>query len=86
MDDVEGIRITLYAYGAQVSIPFWYSDDGIIEVAFQTARQYIRIIISHTGYHIYDPQLSRIVDMERDLPEMIAAYKQALRGLHSFLG
>lgn len=86
LDEVEGIRITLYAHGAQVSIPFWYTDSAIIEVAFQTAQHYIRIILSHTGYAVYDPQLGRIVDIERDLPEMIAAYKQALRGMQSFLG
>lgn len=86
MDEVEGIRITLYAHGAQVSIPFWYTDPAIIEVAFQTAQHYIRIIINHTGYAVYDPQLSRIVNIERDLSEMIRAYKQALRGMQSFLG
>ena len=86
MDEVEGIRITLYATGAQVSIPFWYTDDAVIEIAFQTAQHYILIILSHTGYAVYDPQLSRIVDIERDLTEMIRAYKQALRGMQSFLG
>lgn len=86
MDEVEGIRITLYAHGAQVSIPFWYTDNAIIEVAFQTAQHYIRIIINNTGYAVYDPQLSRIVNIERDLGEMIRAYKQALRGMQSFLG
>ena len=86
MDEIEGIRITLYAHGAQVSIPFWYSDDAVIEIAFQTARHYIRIIISHIGYSVYDSQLARVVDIERDLAEMIQAYKQALRGMQSFLG
>ena len=86
MDEVEGIRITLYAHGAQVSIPFWYNDHALIEIAFQTAQHYILIILSHADYAVYDPQLSRIVDIKRDLGEMIRAYKQALRGMQSFLG
>ena len=86
MDDVEGIRVTLYAHSARVSIPLWFTEETIIEIAFQTAREYIRTIISHTGYSVYDLQLNRIVNIERDLDDMIAAYKQTLRGMQSFLG
>lgn len=86
MDDVEGIRITLYAQTAQVSIPFWFTEENIIEVAFRTAQHYIRMIIVHAGYHVYDPQLGRVVDIVSDLQAMMDAYKRAIQGMQSFLG
>lgn len=86
MDDVEGIRIHLYSNGGHISIPYWFTDDEIIALAFETTRQYLGLVLRIANYQVYDPQLGRVVNLENDLPTMIAAYKQTIRGMHSFLG
>ena len=86
MDDVEGIRISLYPHGGHIAIPYWFKEDEIIELAFETARQYLRLVLRIANYQVYDPQLGRVINLENDLPAMIAAYKQSIRGMQSFLG
>lgn len=86
MDEIEGIRISLYHNGGHISIPYWFTEDEIINLAFETARQYLRLILRIADYKIYDPQLGRVVNLEADLQAMIATYKQTIRGMQSFLG
>lgn len=85
MDAVEGIRISLYHNGGHISIPYWYTEDEIIKLAFETARQYLRLILRIANYKVYDPQLGRVVNMESDLARMIAAYRARIQGMRSFL-
>jgi hypothetical protein len=75
MDADDGIRISLYPHGAHLAISYWHSDDRRILGAFQRARRYLALILAHTPYSIYDPQLGRVIEWERDLPMMIEAYK-----------
>lgn len=86
MDDIEGIRVSLYHHGGHIAIPYWFTEDEIIVLAFETARQYLRLVLRIANYQVYDPQLGRVVNLESDLPMMIAAYKQSIHGLQSFLG
>lgn len=86
MDDVEGIRISLYHHGGHIAIPYWYTEDEIIDLAFETTRQYLRLVLRITNYAVYDPQLGKVVNLETDLQAMITAYKQTIRGMQSFLG
>jgi hypothetical protein len=78
VDANEGIRISLYSHGGHIAISFWYSEVERIQAAFQHVRSYLEMILANAPYSIYDPQLGRVIDWERDLPMMIEAYKRSL--------
>jgi hypothetical protein len=84
VDANDGLRISLYSHGGHVAISFWYSETEAIQAAFQRARRYMEQILANAPYSIYDPQLGRVVDWERDLPMMIEAYKRSLATMQGF--
>lgn len=86
VDANDGIRISLYSHGGHIAISYWYSDVKAIETAFYSVRKYLGMILASAPYSIYDPQLGRVIDWERDLPDMIAAYKRSLATMQGYFG
>lgn len=86
VDPNDGIRISLYSHGGHVAISYWYSEAKAIETAFFSVRKYLELILASAPYSIYDPQLGRVIEWERDLPDMIAAYQRSLATMQSFFG
>ena len=86
VDAGEGIRISLYSHGGHIAISFWYSEAEGIQAAFQKVRSYLGLILANAPYSIYDPQLGRVIEWERDLPMMIEAYKRSLATMQGFSG
>lgn len=86
VDASDGIRISLYSRGGHVAISYWYTDDLQIRGVFQRVRRYLKPILANTPYSVYDPQLNRVIDWERDLPMMMEAYKRSLATMQGFFG
>jgi hypothetical protein len=86
MDASDGIRISLYPNGGHLAISYWYSDDAGIQAAFLRARRYLGLILANAPYSIYDPQLGRVIEWERDLPMMMEAYKRSFATMQGFSG
>jgi hypothetical protein len=84
VDPNDGIRISLYSHGGHIAISYWYSEAEGILAAFQKVRAYLTLILANAPYSIYDPQLGRVIEWERDLPMMLEAYKRSLATMQGF--
>jgi hypothetical protein len=84
VDPTDGIRISLYSHGGHIAISFWYSETEKILAAFQKVHTYLTLILANAPYSIYDPQLGRVIEWERDLPMMLEAYKRSLATMQNF--
>lgn len=85
-DPNDGLQISLYASTAHIALPYWHTVDSDIKLNFAVMRRFVRLIQTHIAYEVYDPQLGRVVNVERDVPQMVALYRQTLNRMQSFLG
>lgn len=67
------IQITLFDDEVSVTIAYWHQGPQ----AAQTLRKvggYLNIIVAHSGYTAYDPQLGKVIDPDRDYQDCLNAY------------
>ena len=86
IDPHDGITIRLHSHTASISVPYWHTDKRAINLAIGTARRYLRTILRKSNFAVYDAQLGKMVDLEKDSPQMIAKYEQSLAGMTSLFG
>jgi len=72
-EDGNGIQITLYDDGADVTIPYWHQP-AAARVVFDEVWRYLRILQNVGGFFVYDPQLDRQLDVDTDLSSVVARY------------
>jgi hypothetical protein len=69
----DGIHISLYPDEVAITVPYWHEGDAAHDVFLQIWN-YLGIIQQMTHYVIFDPQLGRIIDVEKDFDAVLAAY------------
>lgn len=83
--DGPGIQIQLFDREASVTVPYWHTRKTAAAV-FDKAFGYLRIMVRTGGYFVFDPQLGRVLDLQKDLPECAAAYTGATSRVASAMG
>jgi hypothetical protein len=68
-----GIQISLFPDEVGITVPYWHEGDAAREV-FQQIWDYLGVVQQMTHYVIFDPQLGRLVELEEDYEEVLAAY------------
>jgi hypothetical protein len=82
-DDGNGIQMTLYDSGADVTVPFWHQGEAA-RVVIGEIWGYLQVLQRAASYTVYDPQLEQILDLDGDLPDVLACYDEGTRWTQSF--
>ena len=72
-EDGNGIQITLHDEAVAVTVPYWHrgvAADGV----WAEIWRYLQVLCTEGRLDVYDPQLDRMLQLQRDLPEVVAAY------------
>jgi hypothetical protein len=72
-DGGNGIQITLYDAGADVTVPYWHHGEAA-RVVIAEIWGYLRVLQQAASYMFYDPQLDRILDLDTAMPDVLASY------------
>jgi hypothetical protein len=73
-----GIQITLYDVCATVTAPYWHQGEKA-EVVFREMWEYLQILHKRGGFVTYDPQLERMLCLDRDLQDAVQRYAGVVR-------
>ncbi len=76
-EDGNGIQIELFDDSATVTVPYWHHATDA-EPVFAEIWGYLGVLEREGGYRTYDPQLDRVLELERDRPAALAAYARGL--------
>jgi hypothetical protein len=68
-----GAQIALFPNEVGVTVPYWHEGEAAQEV-FRQIWDYLHIIQQMTHHVIFDPQLGRLIDLEKDFDAVLAAY------------
>jgi hypothetical protein len=77
-EDGNGIQLMLYDNRASVTVPYWHKGQKA-KAVFEEIWNYFRIMQSGAGYHIYDPQMERLVDLRTDLADATRSYLDGVK-------
>jgi len=83
-DDGNGIQITLYDDGADITVPYWHAPPAA-RLVFEEVWRYLRRLHDASGFFVYDPQLDRVIDVETDLSDVVARYNSVVAKLSQIL-
>lgn len=81
-DEKDGVQITLHDEMCDLSISYWHDAQAAARV-FGQVWTYLKILRETGGLQAYDPQLERILDLERDRPAVLAAYGGGVESVRS---
>ena len=76
--DGPGIQITLFDDEVSVTVPYWHSGARARNV-WVVIWTYLRLLHDIGGMSVYDPQLDKVVDLDRDLPVVVKSYLSGLQ-------
>jgi len=68
-----GIQITVHANSANISVPYWHTKTeaaGVMREIFG----YLKVLEKDGGFRTHDPQLGRVLDVDKDVDEALSAY------------
>lgn len=68
-----GIQIMLFDDEASVTVPYWHEGAAARRV-FEEIWSYLRIIEKEGGFFTYDPQIDRVLDLEKDFEASLGCY------------
>jgi hypothetical protein len=72
-DDGNGIQITLNDETVTVTVPYWHrgvAADGVWEEIWR----YLHVLCTEGRFDVYDPQLDRMLQLQSDFSDVVAAY------------
>jgi hypothetical protein len=72
-DGGNGIQITLEDDHATIAVPYW-NQGAKADTVFKEIWGYLCVLHDAGGYVTYDPQLERLLDLDRDLGEAVKGY------------
>lgn len=76
-DGGNGIQITLHDDHANLTVPYWHRD-AAARATWTEIWSYLRALDRAGGLRVYDPQLERALDLERDLDAVLAMYSNGV--------
>lgn len=76
-DDGNGIQITLHDDHANVTVPYWHRD-AAARAAWSEIWSYLRVLESAGGLRTYDPQMEKVLELDRDLDAAMAMYAKGV--------
>jgi hypothetical protein len=77
-DDGNGVQVHLYDAYATVSVPYWHQGEQAAAV-FREIWGHLETLGREGGYETYDPQLGRVLDLERDFSLVVQCYVEAVQ-------
>lgn len=80
LEESNGIQITLFDDEASVTVPYWYEGAAARRV-FEEIWIYLEIIEREGGFFTYDPQIARVLDLEKDFESSLGCYDRASRDI-----
>jgi hypothetical protein len=81
-DQTKGIQIILYDDTASVTIPYWHMNEDAVS-AFNEIFGYLRILQNEAKYLIYDPQIERVINLSKDLSEVLKCYDSVMQRIEN---
>ena len=78
-----GIQITLFDDEASVTVPFWHHGAAARRV-FEEIWSYLEIIEREGGFFTYDPQVERVLDLQKDFEASLSCYDDASREIADY--
>lgn len=76
-DESSGLQIVVLADAADFHLPYWHSGDEA-RPAWEQAWTALRVLARECGFAVYDPQLDRILDLDADRDDVLAAYARGM--------
>jgi hypothetical protein len=76
--DELAIQITLEDTTGEITMPYWHSG-AVAVAAFKTIWGYLDVLQREGGYRVFDPQLDRVLDLERDFAKVVAKYEAGVQ-------
>ena len=73
-EDGNGIQITLADDTVSITVPYCHHGDGA-EPVLKEVWKYLQVLERWAGFRSYDPQLDKVLDLERDLAAALAQYR-----------
>lgn len=74
-EDESGLQILVFADAAYVHLPYWHLDADA-RAAWEQVRRVLQVLEREPGMRTYDPQLDRVLDLDKDLDAVIAEYER----------
>ena len=72
-EEGNGIQITLFDDEVSVTVPYWHQGSAARRV-FEEIWSYLKIIEREGCFFTYDPQIERVLDLERDFEAAVSCY------------
>lgn len=72
------IQVTIEADHASLTVPYWYTGDRA-RATMGEALSYLAVLAREAGWTVFDPQIERVLDLTRDLDEIVSAYEVGSR-------
>jgi hypothetical protein len=72
-EDGPGIQITIDDDSVTITVPYWHAEQDARAV-FAKLREHIVTLCGQGGLVVYDPQLERTIDMDRDMDDVLKRY------------
>jgi hypothetical protein len=72
------IQVAIEADHASLTVPYWYTGDRA-RATMREALSYLSVLAREAGWTVFDPQIERVLDLTRDLDEVVSAYEVGSR-------
>jgi hypothetical protein len=72
------IQVTIHADHASLTMPYWYTGDRARHTISE-ALSYLAVLAREAGWTIFDPQIERVLDLDRDVNDVVSAYEVGSR-------
>jgi hypothetical protein len=82
--DGNGIQILLFDDTASITIPY-RKDATTAQADWDEIWRYLAILESEGSFATYDGQIEKILDLEQDMPTVIAAYNEVIGDMPSII-
>jgi len=76
-EDGPGIQIELQDESAKLGVPYWHAAERA-EPVWDQVWTCLRILRDVGGYSPFDPQLGRVLDLDRDRGDVVAMYAEGV--------
>ena len=71
-EDSNGIQITVYDDGADITVPYWHSGEKAIDIIGEIWR-YLKVF-QQEGLAVYAPQMEQILNLGQDFDAVVETY------------
>jgi hypothetical protein len=84
-DAQNGIQISIFPDTAAITVPYWHTKEEA-DAVMKEIWDYLRVLEKVGEYRTYDPQLDRVLDLEKDYTEALTVYGGTSEKIPTMMG